>query len=248
MKFLWAAFATLIVVLVELVTLQRIRGQHYFWPFAPSLRWWYTGADNGRSGWICLDFPWFRRHRRAIGASFLFFASLTTILFVSGCAAGAFLTDLESVVPIALTGITAVLSILAGVDPALVPVVAILTPMATKIESDLNELKSLQEDYKSNASEGTLTSIETLITTITGDLSTLLQTNGLPAAQAAQVQAIATALNSELQNLLTTLPVFSSATAGQTLSVTKPIPAAAFKAKIAAAKTTPAVKPAAPKA
>jgi hypothetical protein len=180
------------------------------------------------------------RHRRAVTCLFLACASLTTILFVSGCAAGAFLTDLESVVPIALTGITAVLSILAGVDPALAPVVAILTPLATKIESDLNELKSLQEDYKSNASEGTLTSIETLITTITGDLSTLLQTNGLPAAQATQVQAIATALNSELQNLLTTLPVFSSATAGQTLSVTKPIPAAAFKAKIAAATAPPA--------
>lgn len=180
-----------------------------------------------------------RQHRHIIHLAFLFCASVTVLLFVSGCAAGAFLTDLESVIPVALTGATAILSILAGVDPAIAPIVAILTPLATKIEADLSTVKQLQEEYKSNASEDTLAQIEALISTITGNLDTLLQTNGLPAAEAAKVSAIATALNSELQAVLSTLPVLAASTAGQTLTVTKPSPTADFKAKIAAATVLP---------
>lgn len=178
-------------------------------------------------------------HRRLLFSLFLICASLTIILYASGCAGGAFLSDLESVIPIALTGASAILSILSGIDPALAPVVAILTPIATKIEADLTTVKSLQKEYQSNASEDTLAQIEALITTITGDLNTLLTTNGLPAAEAAQVSTIATALNQELQAVISTLPVLQASTAGQTLTVTKPITTAAFKAKIAAA-TTPA--------
>jgi hypothetical protein len=177
------------------------------------------------------------RHRRAISAAFFICASLTMILFMSGCAAGAFLTDLESVIPIALSGITGILTILSTVDPALAPVVTILTALATKIETDLTTVKALQAEYKSNASEGTLADIEGLITTITGDLATLTQTNGLPAAEATQVQAIAVALNAQLQALISTLPVLQASTAGQTLTVTKPIAAADFQAQITAATT-----------
>ena len=182
-----------------------------------------------------------RAHRRTIHFAFLVCASLTTILFLSGCAAGAFLTDLESVLPVALTGVTGILSILAGIDPALVPAAAIATALVTKIQADLTEAKSLQEQYKANADEGTLADIESLITTTTGNLDTLLQTEGLPAAEAAQVQATATALNSELQALLSTLPVLSSSTAGQTLTVVKPSATADFQAKVTAALTPPAV-------
>ena len=187
-------------------------------------------------------------HRGLFRALFLFCVSATIILYASGCTAGAFLTDLESVVPIALTGITAILNILAGIDPALAPAVAVITPIATKIETDLSSVQSLQKQYQANASEGTLAAIEGLINTITGDLNTLTQENGLPAAEAAQVSSIATVLNEQLQAVISTLPVLQAATAGQTLTVTKPVTAAAFKAKIAAAKTAPAVKPAAPKA
>ena len=179
--------------------------------------------------------PFLRRHRRAVNAAFLVCASLTIIMYVSGCAAGSFLTDLESIIPIALSGITGILQILAGVDPAVAPIVAVITPIAAKIESDLTEVKTLQAEYQSTANESTLAQIESLITTITGNLSMLLQTNGLPATEAARVQTIADAVNTDLQRLLSTLPVLSSTTAGQTLTVTKPMPAAAFKAKINAA-------------
>ena len=179
-------------------------------------------------------------HRRLFNRLFLVCASLTVIAYCSGCAAGAFLTDLESVIPIALSGITGVLSILSTVDPALAPVVAIITPIATKIQTDLTTVKALQDEYKANASEGTLADIESLITTITGDLGKLTAVNGLPATEAAQVQAIATALNTELQNLLSTLPVLSSTTAGATLTVTKPSTAADFQAKVTAATLPPA--------
>jgi hypothetical protein len=183
--------------------------------------------------------PFLRRHRGAVNAAFLVCASLTLMLYVTGCAAGSFLTDLESVIPIALSGITGILSILGAVDPALAPVLAIVTPFVQKIQTNLQEAKTLADAYKTNANEGTLADIESLVTTATGDLATLLKTDGLPAAEAAQIGAIATAINAELQALLSTLPVLSSTTAGQTLTVVKPSTAAVFSAKIAAA-TTPA--------
>jgi hypothetical protein len=175
------------------------------------------------------------RHHRALTAAFLVCASLTLMLFVSGCAAGAFLTDLESVIPVALTGITGILSIIGGVDPAIAPAAALVSALASKIETDLTTVKSLQKEYQANASEPTLAQIESLVTTVTTDLGTLLQTNGLPAAEAAQVAAIATAINNELQAVLSTLPVLQASTAGQTLTVTKPSATADFKAKIQAA-------------
>jgi hypothetical protein len=180
-------------------------------------------------------------HRGLFRALFLFCVSATIVLYASGCAAGAFLTDLESVVPIALTGITGILSILAGIDPAIAPVVSVLTPIATKIETDLTTVKTLQQQYVSNASEGTLADIEGLIGTITTDLGTLTQANGLPAAEAAQVTSIATVVNQELQAIISTLPVLQAATAGTTLTVTKPSAASTFQAKLVAA--SPAVKP-----
>jgi hypothetical protein len=180
-------------------------------------------------------------HRGLFRALFLFCVSATIILYASGCTAGAFLTDLESVVPIALTGVTAILNILAGIDPAIAPAVAILTPIATKIEADLTTVKQLQTEYVSNASEGTLADIEGLIGTITTDLGTLTQANGLPAAEAAQVTSIAMEVNQELQAIISTLPVLQAATAGTTLTVTKPSAAATFQAKLVAA--SPAVKP-----
>jgi hypothetical protein len=173
-------------------------------------------------------------HRTMIRCMFLASAFLTAILCVTGCAAGAFLTDLESVIPIALTGITGILSILAGVDPALSPVVNIITPIIQKVEADLTTVKALQAEYKSNANENTLAQIESMVTSITEDLNTVLQTNGLPADVATKISAIATAINSELQAVISTLPVLQASTAGQTLTVTKPSAAADFKAKIEA--------------
>lgn len=53
-----------IVAFVEFVSFGRIRGQHYFRPFWPSLQWWYTGTKRfSHSGWICLSWQWYRRFR-----------------------------------------------------------------------------------------------------------------------------------------------------------------------------------------
>lgn len=177
-------------------------------------------------------------HRKLLFTLFLIFGSVTTIFFISGCAAGAFLTDLESVIPIALTGVTGILSIIAGFDPALAPIVAIINPIVTKIEANLTVVKSLQEQYKSNANESTLANIESLITATTGDLNSLLTVDGVPPAEAAKIAALATAINQELQSVISTLPVLQASTAGQTLTVTKPSSAAVFKAKIAAVLPT----------
>lgn len=53
---------TAIVSIVEFLSAGRIRGQHFFAPAQPSLRWWYVGCSRFQhSGWICLSLSWFRR-------------------------------------------------------------------------------------------------------------------------------------------------------------------------------------------
>lgn len=55
-------FLVLFVAFVELITFNRVRGQHFYRPARPSLRWWYTGTKRfGHGGWICLNFNWLRR-------------------------------------------------------------------------------------------------------------------------------------------------------------------------------------------
>ncbi|HLZ49116.1 MAG TPA: hypothetical protein VKP61_00055 [Candidatus Acidoferrum sp.] len=51
-----------IVAIVEFVSAGRIRGQHCFTPFQPSLRWWYVGTRRFQhGGWIFLSRSWLRR-------------------------------------------------------------------------------------------------------------------------------------------------------------------------------------------
>jgi hypothetical protein len=58
-------FQRLVVRVVELVSLNRIRGQHYFKPFKPSLRWWYVSGLKrfGHGGWIFLHPTWLVRFK-----------------------------------------------------------------------------------------------------------------------------------------------------------------------------------------
>ncbi len=166
-----------------------------------------------------------------LGLCFLAFAVLTVL---AGCSAPTFLTDLEAIVPIASGAVGSILALIgtfAG-QPELIAVSSAITAVAAKAEADMKVLESAIAAYKANPSDTVLQDIEAAINSAQGSLSAILQVNGLPTQQATSIAALVAAINQQLQALLSVLPVFNSQTAGQQLSVTKPISAAAFKAQI----------------
>ncbi len=167
----------------------------------------------------------------------LAFLALSACMVLAGCAAPTFLTDLEEIIPVASAAVGSILTIIGTFSgqPELTIVGSAINAVASKAEADLKTVSTLINEYKANPSDTVLQNVENAINTAIGSLSAILQVNGLPAQQAQQITAIVTAVNQQMQALLTILPVFNSQTAGQQIAVTKPISASDFKAKVNAA-------------
>ena len=161
---------------------------------------------------------------------------LSACFVVAGCAAPAFLTDLEEIVPVASAAVAGILSIIGSFSgqPELLAVSAAISAVVAKAAADLKTVSALIDAYKSNPSDTLLQKVEAAINTAIGSLSAVLQVNGLPATQAQQISALVSAVNQQLQALLTVLPVFNSATTGQQVTIQKPISASDFKAQVSA--------------
>ena len=112
----------------------------------------------------------------------------------------------------------------------------------TKIDSEFTQINTLISDYKSSPSDTLLENIEAAITEVNADLANMLEIAGLPSGIATTIQNVVQAVLTQLNALLSVIPVFKSSTAGASLAVVKPITATAFKAQIHAALTpvTPA--------
>ena len=166
-----------------------------------------------------------------LGLCFIAFAVLTVL---AGCSAPTFLTDLEAVVPVAAAGMGSILVLIGKFSgqPELVDVSAAITTVATKAEADIKLIEASIAAYKANPSDTVLQDVEAAIQTAQGSLKAILQVNGVPPEQASSIAALVAAMNQQFDALLSVLPIFNSQTAGQQLSVTKPISAAAFKAQI----------------
>lgn len=182
------------------------------------------------------------RYRLALRIYGCFALSIFCIAMLAGCSAPAFLADLESILPLVGTGITGLLAILGAdlKDPALTAAATEAQGILTAASAELDNINTIVADYKANPSDTLLEEIETAVNTFKANLASTLTVAGLSAATAATIQNTVNTLTTQLENLLSTLPVFKTSTAGVTLTVTKPIPAAAFKAEIHAALTTPA--------
>lgn len=174
------------------------------------------------------------KYERLWNIMFFLFVGIATVMSLTGCAAPAFLTDLEQIIPIAAAGVSGILSIIATFagQPELAVVAAGITAIASKVQADLQTVNTLISQYQSNPSDTLLENIENEINTVIPQLSAILQVNGLPQAEAAQVQSLVSAIVQQLEALLSVLPVFKSSTAGQSLSVLKPITAENFKTKL----------------
>jgi hypothetical protein len=159
---------------------------------------------------------------------------LSAFMVICGCSAPEFLTDLEQIIPVAISAVTGILAILGSAtgNPAIISAAAAANLIANKVEAGLSEIEKLIAQYKANPNDTLLEQIEGLISTANADLASLLQVEGLPQASATLIAGVVQAVTAQLEALLSVLPVFKTSTAGQQLAVTKPVSAATFKAQV----------------
>jgi hypothetical protein len=163
---------------------------------------------------------------------------LSACALVTGCGVPTFLTDLESIIPIAGSAIAGLLAILGAVDPGFAAAAAAVQVIVTKVDAELTVLNTLIADYKSNPSDTVLEQIESGVNEVVADLKSILTTAGLPDGASSKIQLIVQAVVTQLEALLSVIPVLKGSTAGQTLpTVVKPVSASAFKAQIHAVLT-----------
>lgn len=162
---------------------------------------------------------------------------LPALLFVTGCGVPTFLTDLETIIPVAASAITGILAIIGGLtgNVELEVASAAISAIVTKVDAEFEQINSLIVNYKSNPSDTLLENIEAVVNEVNADLANILTIAGLPANLSTTIANVVKAVTTQLEALLSVIPVFKSSTAGASLAVIKPVNAVAFKAQIQAA-------------
>jgi hypothetical protein len=156
----------------------------------------------------------------------MLFILFNFLLFAVGCST-AWVTEAQGIIGALVPAVEGILVILAGLGAkALTPDVwSSVQAWGTTAESDLqNVVAPLIDEYNSALpadQPGILTEIETVLTTITNNLNTILPTLKVtdPATQA-KVDALVTEVSDEFQALVALIPVIKNS----------PTMAAAFKA------------------
>ena len=168
-------------------------------------------------------------HRRALMALSLVSGAFAVCMVVTGCAAPAWLTDAESLIPILGASITSVLSFIAAMtgNAGLSSVLNAISTVITDVGNGLTELQSLITQYKSNPSETTLQKIEDVANLISTNLNQILTATGLPAAVASKIQSWAQLVLTQLEAWLAVLPSLKVAAAAKSERVLMSIPAPA---------------------
>jgi hypothetical protein len=170
------------------------------------------------------------RNLYRLGLMLVLFSATACIM---GCTAPSFLTDLESIVPIAGSAVAGLLAILSSVTGSGTSAASTIQAIVTKVDGEFTNLNQLIASYKNNPDDSTLENIETEVNAVVADLKQILTVAGLPDATSSKVQAVVQAVVGQLEALLSVLPVLKGSTAGQTLpQVIKPLTSATFKANI----------------
>lgn len=174
------------------------------------------------------------RYHRALFVFGCAILTLTAMVFITGCGVPTFLTDLETIVPVAAGAVSGLLAILGGItgNAAETAAAEAINVIVAKIDDEFTELNSLIAEYKSNPNDTLLENIEAAVQEVTSDLSNILTIAGLPTNVATTIQNVVQAVLTQLNALLSIIPVFKSSTAGASLAVVKPIAAADFKKQI----------------
>jgi hypothetical protein len=177
-------------------------------------------------------------HRRGLFAFGCILLCASALCLITGCGVPSFLTDLESIIPVTASAITGILALVGGLtgNAELEAAAAAINAIVTKVDAELDEINSLITAYKANMTDETkLQQIEDGINEVNADLAKILTIGGLPATLAQTVQNVVQAVTTQLEALLSVIPIFKSSTAGASLAVVKPVNAATFKAQIQAA-------------
>lgn len=182
-------------------------------------------------------------HRRGLFVLGCALLSFSALCLITGCGVPTFLTDLETIIPVAGSAISGILALIGGLtgNVAVEAAATEINVIVTKIDAEFTQINTLITNYKANPSDTLLENIEAGIAEVNADLANILEVAGLPAALATTIQNVVQAVVNQLNALLSVIPVFKSSTAGASLSVLKPVSAAAFKSQIhAALSATPA--------
>lgn len=177
------------------------------------------------------------RHHRGLFVFGCAMLTLCALVLVTGCGVPTFLTDLETIIPIAGGAISGILAIVGGLtgDAAVVAAGVAVQAIVTKVDDEFTQINDLITQYKSSPNDTLLENIETAVGEVAADLQNILTIAGLPTDVASTIQGVVQAVLAQLNALLSVIPVFKASTAGASLAVVKPINAAAFKAQVNAA-------------
>jgi len=183
----------------------------------------------------------FALHRRAAFLCGTILAMATFTLLVTGCAVPVWLLDAEGIGAVLVTAAGSITSFIAAMtgNVALAAVAGLIATWGQKVEAGLVNVNSLIESYKKSPNATLLQQIEQVAQTVVGDINSLGQIEGIPAAVLTPIQAMAQSILTELESLISLLPLAGSPAAGSIVAVKVPTLTADFKAKFNTVLTVP---------
>lgn len=178
-------------------------------------------------------------HRQCTMVALLMFIGIAS-LFVAGCGAPTWLTDANNIVAIVGTSITAIGSFIAGLtgNAALAAGLAVISDWTSKVETGLSDLEELVSQYTAAPSPTLLSTIESTLADVEGNIKQDFGNLGLPTSILSVVAGIAGLALSQLEAWGSLIPA-TQAKAMTTFTVKTPYTKSEYKQLVNQILTTP---------
>ena len=160
-------------------------------------------------------------HHRAFVQFGLALFIVSAALFVCGCAVPTWISDIDNLIPVILSAFGGLASVITGFlgGSALETTI---TNWITEIETGVNDVEELVEQYQQSADPTVLNDIEAALADVKTNLQTDFSNLGLPAVLLSVIAQVASITLATLQAIVSVIPAFA-AKAGTTLSITVPM-------------------------
>lgn len=171
------------------------------------------------------------RHQFAMLSMILVIGMLT--LFLAGCGVPTWLSDAQNIVAIVSMSTAAIGSFIAGLtgNEALAAGLAVVSDWVTKVETGLNDLEALINQYNASPNPTILSDIESALADIKGNIQQDFSNLGLPASVLTVISGIAALALSQLEAWGSLIPA-TQAQAMTAFTVKTPYNKAEFKAEV----------------
>ena len=177
-----------------------------------------------------------RRISRMMTVCGLFMLTICFCMFVTGCAAPGWLSEVENIgttVGAVLGSILAIAGRLTS-NPTLASVGAAIELGVSAAQAAASGLNDAIAAYKSSPNETTLASLVAAIEATQSSIAQIEKIEGVPAAEQAAISEIIATITQELQAAESVVPLGTDTANGTTLTVTVPNTPAVIKAKVQA--------------